>query len=808
MSIRIDNNTIHIAVRDLVAAQPKHNITLSAFPIPKRGWLGIQAQKKVQEKLGLFHREYFISTDYPCGKYIFNIQGKIDGVYETQDRFEIEEIKSVLLPAKEFTAVTAELFPEFKEQVLFYSYLLQRQHEGMEVTPYLRLINLINNKIKTFKIDYNPFEIETLLTRRAQMLIDKINQEEQLLRVRQNQLKKWPFRLKEQRPQQVEMMQQITRTLQNQKHLLVSAPTGTGKTAGALFPAIRFAFENRKKIFFITAKTTQQKIVSETLHAFKTSSLMFHILFMRRSSEMCCNDVYFCHGDYCPYANAYYDRLNASNLIDTLLQQKMVLPDTVFDLAKQNRLCPAEVMKDLVLHVDVIVGDYNYVFDPGVYLRRLFYRNDYSDWILIIDEAHNLHERGMAYYSPDLNRQEIRNLKRAIDNRQTTIKAFRRLKTALIEIEKHLEEYQQEGEIYHHQQSAFTVDIDPDRWQNLFNQYELAYIQYCIHKLRKKSIIQDDPFETYYYRLRHFLHVAQIAGEAYVPYYTTEHAGALKIQCTDPAMPLGQRIRGFHSVIAMSATLDPVLYYQRLLGFPRENTDTLLVGSPFPAANRQLVIVPGISTRYNRRQSNYAHYAQIVEQVVTLQEGNYIIFCPSFEFMQNLYLFLGNLPGQKILQRMHMDTAAREDVISRLQDQSQPNLLFAVLGGIFAEGIDLHGDMCIGVIIFSPGLPKVTYERELIARYFEQKEGNGFAYAYLYPGINKVIQAAGRLIRSAQDTGIIVLVDDRFAEREVMDLLPAYWFKEASSVSVTSAYQPVIRSFWEKHQHEKTEKKK
>jgi DNA excision repair protein ERCC-2 len=802
MAVRIDNNIIHIAVKDLVAAKPKHSITLSAFPLPKRGWLGTQAQKKAQEKLGLFHREYFISTDFPCGNYTFKIQGKIDGVYETQNRFEIEEIKSVLLPAKEFAAVTADFFPDYQEQVLFYSYLLQQKHGGAEVTSYLRLINLINDKIRTFKIAYNPLEIETLISQRCRMIVDTIILDENLLQERKKQLKKYKVQLQEHRPQQQEMMQQVIRTLQNRQHLLVSAPTGTGKTAGALFPAIRYAFVNRKKIFFITAKTTQQKIVNETLQPILTGPLTIHILFLRRSSDMCCNDVYFCHGDYCPYAKEYFERLTASNIIDTLLQLKIIHPDKIFDLAKQYRLCPAEVMKDLIIHVDLIVGDYNYVFDPGVYLRRLFLRNEYFDWILVIDEAHNLHERGMAYYSPDLNRQEIIKLRGEIDQSKKNITVYRWLRAALTGIEEHLEQYLLEGELYHTQQACYDVDIDSGFWQNLFDQYEAAYIKYCIYKIRKKKISREDPFETYYYRLRHFIQVAHMSGEAFVPYFSAEHQGSLNIQCTDPATPLGQRIRGFHSVIAMSATLDPVSYYQRVLGFPEDTTRSLLVNSPFPAENRQLIIIPDISTRYNDRHSNYIRYAEIVEQVVHLRTGNYIIFCPSFKFMQNLYLFLGKIKWQKIIQRQHMEIDAREEVIQQLQDQTQPKLLLAVLGGIFAEGIDLRGDMCIGVIIFSPGLPKVGYERELIARYFEQKEGHGFAYAYLYPGINKVIQAAGRLIRSAQDKGIIVLVDDRFADREVVELMPAYWFKDPAAVAVTSEYQQVIRSFWKRINHE------
>jgi DNA excision repair protein ERCC-2 len=773
-----------------------------ALPFPVSPWPGadgwVSGHRKKSRKIW-----DFFTASTPCAVITFHIQGRIDGLYETHGRFEIEEIKSVLLTAKEFTQVTADYFPDYKEQVLIYSYLLQKEQGGAEVVPYLRLINLINDKSKIFKLLYHPSKIEKLLDKRCRNILDKLAYESVIQEARREQLKLCRFRLAETRPQQKRMMQQIEQTLQKKEHVLVSAPTGTGKTAGALFPAIRFAFKNNKKIFFITAKTTQQAIVSETLQPVLKSPLDIHILFLRRSRDMCCNEVYLCHRDYCPYAKDYYDRLVASNIIATLLQQKEITPDSIFNQAKAQTLCPAEVMMDLTLQVDMIVGDYNYVFDPGVYLRRLFFRNDYANWILIIDEAHNLYDRGMGYYSPDIKRHEIDAILKQVDKGKKNSKVYRRLLSSLQEIETYLQAYHQHGETYHTQQACYIVTLDQAHWQRLFEQYESAYINYCIYKIRKKIIIKSDPFELFYYRLRHLIQVIPMQGDAYISYFSAEQKGALKIQCTDPADPLGRRIEGFHSVIAMSATLDPIGYYKRILGFPNESTRTLLVDSPFPAGNRQLIIIPEISTRYRERHTNYVRYAEIIEQVVQLRKGNYIIFCPSFEFLHNLYLFMGKIGWPKIIQRPQMDTSAREEVINQLKERSQPALLLAVLGGIFAEGIDLRGDMCIGVIIFSPGLPKVSYERELIARYFDKKEGSGFAYAYLYPGINKVIQAAGRLIRSAQDKGIIVLVDDRFADREVIELLPAYWFKEPSSVAITTEYQEVIRSFWAGNQSRK-----
>ncbi|MCK4753657.1 MAG: ATP-dependent DNA helicase, partial [Calditrichia bacterium] len=257
-------------------------------------------------------------------------------------------------------------------------------------------------------------------------------------------------------------------------------------------------------------------------------------------------------------------------------------------------------------------------------------------------------------------------------------------------------------------------------------------------------------------------------------------------------------INKFHSVIAMSATLDPITYYRDILGFPEENTHLLEVSSPFSTRNRQIVILPHISTYYRDRTNLYERYADIVKDVISIKEGNYIVFCPSFEFIHNVILYLGKAKSEIIPQRRQMTENDRNYILSELRESDTPKLLLAVMGGIFSEGVDFSGDMCIGVIIFSPALPQITFERELIRQYYENKRGNGFNYAYLYPGINKVIQSVGRLIRSQQDKGIIVLAGERFAEDEINQLFPDYWFELEGDVVVTEEFKETIQTFWQR----------
>jgi DNA excision repair protein ERCC-2 len=797
MPIKVENKQISLAVRDLLSAPAKTFKTLSSFPLPQRGMLGKQAQIKTQQQkqksFGLFHREYPVSGDFHINDYSITVNGRIDGVYEVNGRLEVEEIKSVILTGSEFKNLNIDKYPEFSEQLLFYCYLLQREKEGLEIVPYLTLVNLVNDKSRHFDVLYNPLTIESLLSNRLQLIIQDIEAEKQITDERTSQLNEIDFNLSENRPQQNTMMEKVSEVLIDQRHLLASAPTGTGKTAASLIPAIKYAVTQNKKIFFATSKTTQQNIVRETLGPVFESDLNFQTLFVKSSASMCANDVFFCHEDFCPYAKDYNEKLLQSNLLADF-DTNLIDPEIVFEKAKAIMVCPSEVLFDLTPTADIIVGDYNYIFDPAVYLRRLFFKKEHSDWILIIDEAHNLYQRGMDYFSPEIKCREIEALKKLHKSRKTTI--FTNIVKSLNEFLLLFKSLQSEGESRYEHQRYYLPDLDIQAWQKAFNQFEPTFIKYLIHKVKKKILINEDPLESVYFTIRRFIQVAKFESDSFVPIFDAEKGGVLKIQCCDPSEQLGRQINSFHSVIGMSATLDPLPYYQKVLGFAEDQTELLSLDSPFSSSNRKMIIIPNISTKYKDRKNNYPQFAQIIENAVKHKKGNYIVFCPSFEFLQNVNLFLGNYKGDKILQRMGMAQEERDEILYKLKETNKPKLLLAVMGGVFAEGVDFYGDMCIGVIIFSPGLPQINYERELIKEHYDKKTENGFEYAYLYPGLNKVIQSAGRLIRSAQDKGIVVLVGERFAEEQVNELLPDYWFQNPGDVLVTEKYEKVIQLFW------------
>jgi DNA excision repair protein ERCC-2 len=801
MAIKIENKTISLTVRDLVRLNQKSRSLLSSFPLPQRGLLGKQAQIKLQQQqqksFGLFHQEYPVKGTFEYNNYCFQISGKIDSLFLLDTRLEIEEIKSVILTSADFKKFNIDLYPEFSEQLLFYCYLLQKERSGREIVPYLSIINLVDNKVRHFRINFAPLVVENLLFRRLQLIIEEVLSEDHFTAERIRQLAAVDFSLPERRPQQQQMTETVAESLRQKRHLLVSAPTGTGKTAAALYPALQFAVRQNKRIFFATAKSTQQQMVQETLAPVcgSPAGLDLKVLFLRNTEKMCVNQIYFCHEDFCPWIKQYQDRLLESGIIGSLLALKLIRPDDIYNESKKQSLCPAEVMMELTTYCDIIVGDYNYVFDPAAMLRRLFQHRDYSHWILILDEAHNLYQRGMDYYSPQLKRPDLTMLQQLLKDKKTKI--YTALLHSVKEIAVLLDSLQQEGESEHGDRQYFELTPDRKQWQQVFREYEANFIKYLIYKVRKKIVLSTDPLEQFYYKFRRFIRVLKLESPALITFYNAGDSGTLKIQCCDPSEPLSERINGFHSVIAMSATLDPLPYYRQVLGFAAERTTQLSLDSPFPAEHRKIIIIPGISTRFKKRLRSYPYYAEIIEKVIGIRKGNYIAFLPSYEFMHNVNVFLGKVKSEKLIQSGSMSLAERDEILRQLRDTSTAKLLLAVMGGIFAEGVDFSGDMCIGVIVFGPGLPQVNYERELIRSYYDQKLGDGFDYAYLFPGMNKVIQAVGRLIRSQQDKGIIVLVDERFSDEKTGMLLPDYWFRHPGDVVLTNEYEPVIREFWD-----------
>ena len=799
MAIRIENKHISLSVRDLVLYKPKSSGLLSSFPLHQRGMLGKQAQDKIQQirmtHRGIFHREVSIQHSFSYRGYSFTVFGRIDGVLDTGSHIEVEEIKTVLIDPTEFKKIQIEEFPEFIEQINIYCYLLTLEKIYPNPLPVLILYNLLNTKIKYFRPVYEPGSIEELIHNRCEQIIEAIEQGESKYKMNLKKIRLINFQLPEKRMQQEEMITAVSEALENQVHLLISAPTGTGKTAAALYPAIRYAIENRKRVVYLTAKNTQHKIIQKTIQSVTDQDLELSVSMLHANRKMCANDIFFCHPDFCLYAKNYQNEIKRNALSNALSDIDILSADIVFKISEEAKICPAEMMFDLAKKTDILVADYNYLFDHRSRLN-IFQAETLDDWILIIDEAHNLPQRVNDSLSPQISRRMVDDLSGMLFNKR--MKVYRTLNIALKKIDLLFGQLQQEGENEYPYQQYFTLQLDLKSWKHAYDEYENAFIAYLLFKARKRLVLLDDPLEIFYYQFRRFIQIAEMEEKPFTAYFNAAGGGTIGIHCADSSEYISRTIDKFHNLIAMSATLDPIHYYQKILGFQKDKASIHQLTSPFSNQNRRIVIVPNISTYYRDRINLYPRYAQMIREIIDIHSGNYIVFGPSFEFIQTLRLFLGKVQHSMLMQRPKMTETEREWVFTQLSDQNDPKLLLAVMGGIFAEGIDFNSTVCSGLIIFSPAIPKITFERELTREYYENNWGNGFNYAYLYPGMNKVIQAAGRLIRSQQDRGIIVLAGERFARDEISQLLPSYWFENPGDVIVTENYKQSISKFWKR----------
>ena len=450
---------------------------------------------------------------------------------------------------------------------------------------------------------------------------------------------------------------------------------------------------------------------------------------------------------------------------------------------------------------DVIVCDYNYVFDPQVYFRRFFQDADYSNAILIIDEAHNLVQRAMDYYSPSLSRRQVGELRNNL--RHVGPSLAKELRGFLERIEDFFrsqarpkgDEYTQldESEV---SRDKYLMPSPREFFEELKPDFNNLTMRYLLDKTTSGRVIPDDPVDEFFSAFGQFCAVLALEGDEFSYVFDTTDGESLKIVCKDPSRQLTQRLDGFHSVIAMSATLEPMEFYRQMLGFDTERTDQASFPSPFPKENRRIIVVPTVSTTYRVRAAHYEKIAGIIATTAAARLGNYMALFPSYDFMRGVAAKLPEGHWELHVQEPRMTEQQRQALVDALAQPQPPKLVFAVQGGLFAEGIDYPGETLSGVIVVSPALPQVSFERELMRQYYDKRYGKGFEFAYLYPGMNRVIQSVGRLIRSETDRGVAVLVCQRFAQPQYSTLFPPDWSESMADGRAGYDLAAELAGFW------------
>lgn len=832
MPIKIDLNqrTVTLGVGDLVAEETARVGQIGGISFFARMALGRGAhdshQKDQRDLIGEYRKEIAIKHALRVDDFDVTIQGRIDGVYERDGCLTVEEVKSVVATPPQFLQIEPRQYPTYSAQLQVYCYLL-RQAGNERVEGTLVFVNVADNAKRALPVPYSIAEVHALVTQRVRALIALANHEESQRRQRRALATRLRFPFDAPRPHQDQMMAAVTEALEAGRHLMVSAPSGIGKTAGALFPVLQYALANDKKVFFVTAKTTQQEIVWDTLHRIgvigdplsegsgqspanrppqPTPDREFPItthqspvphpsaLRLRAKEKMCVNDVYACHEDFCQYLRDFDSKLGLSQVIARMQERALLDPDLLMRQGQAAKLCPFELALILGRTVDVHVCDYNYVFDPGVYLKHFFQDNRHRDTILIIDEAHNLYARAMDYYSPSLLRADIRDLlERLPHDPQLAADLGKWLRS----LDGQFRELSRIGREDLQNAPKYEVRLDEEFYERKRAELERFSMRYHLCRVLNKIATAEDPFENFFAAFFRFCNVLELGGNEFSHLFDKSEQGQeLKILCKCPARQLRARLNGFHSVIAMSATFDPIQFYRDVLGFDADRTDTLALPSPFPSKNRKIVVIPSISTTFKMRSRSYAQLAGIIARIVQTHRGNYAVFFPSFEYLRSVEPILRQYCPYLLVQERDMDQERRDALLLHMREQ-RDQIILAVQGGIFSEGVDLPGEQLIGVIVVSPALPTVSFERELMRRYYDEHyEYRGFEYAYLYPGMARVIQSVGRLIRTDTDRGIAALICQRFSTPQYHRLFPRHWYNADVEELFPRDWETAIVDFW------------
>lgn len=759
---------------------------LSATPqFPSRAQEGIAGhQLLASTRPKGYQTEVPIEYDYQWKGLRLTVHGRIDGLIPTDTGIIVEEIKTSYLPVNELNDIPYSLH---RVQIQIYLYFVMSRNPQKEVTGRLTYLNLETLEERTFPVTVSSKEardgFENLAHKYLNYQLENLN----WLATRNHSLENLTFPFSQLRPGQTELMEAVTQALQSEQDLFIEAATGIGKTISVLFPALKQLAPNGRfrRIFFLTAKTAGKEILRKTLQNLMENGLRLRAIFIEAKDRVCLSSGSQC--DSCLYAANYYSKVEA--ILPRLLSLELITPELIVNLAQQEMLCPFELSLDLSLHADLIICDYNYLFDPGVYLRRFFLSSRNRDSIFLIDEAHNLVNRGREMYSASLSQNELKHWTFQLETINPKLAEYgEKILTIFEDYHQELKET--------NQQSLLLPSLNPileptlEQWSALLEK-----------TLRQSTLsIPRDQIITIYFKLIEFMRIIPLLNQNYAIYLKSEDRNlTLKILCLNPGPLLRKRLDKGRSAIFFSATLSPHEYFHELLG-GKEDALQVRLPSPFPKEIRLYLHVPGIDTRYRARSISLSQLVECIETTVRSHFGNYLAFFPSYAYLQMAFPILRQqLNGQALVyaQLPGMAKGAKEQFLANLfrKHTNQSKLGLAVLGGSFGEGIDLPGEELIGVIIVGPGLPMVNEEQELIRLYFDERNNSGFYYAYLIPGLIKVIQAAGRVFRTPEDTGVVILVDDRFGDERYQDLLPSDWFLPGRSFSEPD-YQTALKTFW------------
>ena len=752
---------------------------------PENMQMGSRIHRKIQRQMGSdYQAEVPLKTEIVCDGFTLKIEGRADGLIHTKEQVMVDEIKGVL---RELDRVQ-EPAGIHLAQAKCYASMVAEQEGVDEIGVQMTYCQMETEEVKRFQYSYQSNELKVWFDEVIRQYKKWAKFQIEWRKARNASIKgiEFPFPY---RKGQRDLAVSVYRTILRKKKLFIQAPTGVGKTISTVFPAVKAVGEELgEKIFYLTAKTITRTVAEQAFETLREQNLKFKVITLTAKEKICFCEETSCNPDDCPYAKGHFDRVNDA-VYELLMQEDVMSREVLEAQARKHKVCPFEMALDVSTWVDGVICDYNYVFDPDAQLRRFFAEGGAGGYLFLIDEAHNLVERGRQMYSAELCKEDFLAVKKLVKGEAPRFaKRLEACNKILLAMKKECENYKVLDNISHFGIQLMNVLSETDR-----------YLEECVDKEVRETVLD------FYFQVRSFLNIYDGLDENYVIYTEYQENGrfVLKLFCVNPAANLQKCLDKGNSAVFFSATLLPIQYYKRLLSTEKDNY-AVYIDSSFDTKKRLLMNGVDVSTRYAMRSREmYQRYATYIFRVVKAKMGNYLIFFPSYRFMEDVYQEFTQLLAsdeeemELVIQQKHMDEEERENFLRAFEMGREKSLIgFGVLGGIFSEGIDLTNEKLIGTLIIGTGLPQVCNEREILKSYFDQKGLYGFDYAYRYPGMNKVLQAAGRVIRTEDDHGVILLLDERFQREKGKEIFPKEWADcERCRLDIV---EEKIRLFWEK----------
>lgn len=775
---------LHISVRNLVEfifregdIDNRSSRAMSADAMME----GTRIHRKIQGSMGKeYHAEVPLSLVVEGDLYELTVEGRADGIFTEDGKCFVDEIKGMYRKVELFEK------PVFvhRAQAMCYAYIFALQNNMETIGIQMTYCNLETEQTKYFREGFSFEEIKKWFDDLMEEYGKWATFQCEMKNQRQASIKELDFPF-EYRPGQKKLVSDVYRTIMRQKLLFMQAPTGVGKTISTIFPAVKAVGEElADRIFYLTAKTITATVAKETFALLEKNGYRAKTIQITAKEKLCPCDEMECNPVTCPYAKGHFDRVNDA-VFDLLHRCEMIERDDILSQADRYTVCPFELCLDTASWCDNVICDYNYVFDPNVYLKRFFQEGIKGDYIFLIDEAHNMVERSRQMYSAQIYKEDFLTVKRIMKEHSRSIeKALEKCNKILLGMKRECENYT----VY---DTFGNMVFSFMRLMTLLDEF----LQKANEFPGKKDVMD------FYFELRNFLNIYDLVDEHYVMYSELEADGRfmLKLFCVDPSLNIQKRLDKGKSAVFFSATFLPVNYYKSLLSTKKDNY-AIYADSTFDNKKRLLAMATDVSTRYTRRsRSEYERIAGYINAVVTQKTGNYMVFFPSYKMMNDvadIYCEKYADETELMLQKNNMSEAEREKFLDRFSEESDRTLVaFGIMGGIFGEGIDLKNDRLIGAIVVGTGLPQISNERTILKDYYDAENGCGFDYAFRYPGINKVLQAAGRVIRTTEDTGVILLLDERFWQREYDLLYPREW-SDRKPCNIANVGK-LVADFWE-----------